>query len=318
MGTFHRKQASMVSTNANFVGNSVSAEFIGQIGLSSDTDAMYIAKGLNEWIPVSPSDANVEITSTNIAGAYDNLKALLDAMFDGNQKILSSFLPGSIVGGLKFAGVFASLEDITAAAKATGDVLIYSPALATDTLQVTCPVTSTVYTFSKGDFLVFGDVKPADGVVEYYKMDNTDVALVHDITGNYITPGTISAALNALDQAIADNAGEISTGQQTFADHVNGVAWKHDSEDIVYDNTISGLTAADVKAAIDEVAASIDSIEGNFQTKGSDYELKVYTAATEPTLDTDSSIAIWEDSANSTTFIVYRDAAGNQKGIEIG
>lgn len=47
---------------------------------------------------------------------------------------------------------------------------------------------------------------------------------------------------------------------------VGGGSVQVDAEDVDYDNTVSGLTATDVQAAIDEVAADVDAVNSNVST----------------------------------------------------
>jgi hypothetical protein len=70
---------------------------------------------------------------------------------------------------------------------------------------------------------------------------NTRTGAVVPVGGDY-TAGQVGA----------DPAGTAASAVSTHA----GASSAHDSQNVDYDNTVSGLTATDVKAAIDEVAAS--------------------------------------------------------------
>lgn len=312
---FHRKQAAISGhSTADFTGGSlVVPEFIGQIGYSTDGDT-FISNGATaaDWEALSPKDENVEVTSSNISGTYANLKALLDAMFPSSEKIDSSFLPSEIVSGLKFKGTFTletELPDISSAEQ--GDIYIYTGASA-----LTLSATYGTLELSPRDFVVFADQDPVDGTVETYKIDNSDVNLIYSgSSNNYTTPAsTIDEAIDALDTAL-------KTTDDEYDAHVAGTADNHAGGDVTYDNATSGLTATDVQAAIDEVDGIVDTLSSDmsgYQEISEDYQMKIYSEATEPTLGTDASVAIWEDTANSQTFLVYRDSTGTQKGVELG
>jgi hypothetical protein len=97
-----------------------------------------------------------------------------------------------------------------------------------------------------------------------------------------------------------------------------------DSDDIVYDNATSGLTATNVKAAIDEVEGRVDTIEGatyvnefngrtgNVSPAASDYDANQvdYDGATSGLVATDVQAAIDEVDGDLDTHIADTSAHG--------
>lgn len=79
-----------------------------------------------------------------------------------------------------------------------------------------------------------------------------DAAIADLIAG---APGALDT-LNELAASINDDAAVYTTLSTALSDHVGDTSGAHASSAIGYDNTVSGLTATDVKGAIDEVAAA--------------------------------------------------------------
>jgi len=107
----------------------------------------------------------------------------------------------------------------------------------------------------------------------FYKQSNINtLAIGSDAQGDQVEANTLAIAQNAQDIAensglisvntgdiaqnssdIADNTAGISSNTSLINGHINDTADAHDASAISYDNTVSGLTADDAQAAIDEV-----------------------------------------------------------------
>lgn len=88
--------------------------------------------------------------------------------------------------------------------------------------------------------LYFTEARVRGTVLTGYSSTGTNLSPSHDIL----------TAFEILDAAVTDAQADIDN-------HIGDTSDAHDSSAISYDNTISGLTATDVKAAIDEVYAAV-------------------------------------------------------------
>ena len=111
---------------------------------------------------------------------------------------------------------------------------------------------ANVIRFTATGIWTLGDTMTIDGTpVTVVKPNGTSLQ-----TGDYIIGSEVLGILRA----------------SQFTVYVGGGASTMDAEDVDYDNTVSGLTATDVQAAIDEEAASINTINSNLTQIG-DYTL---------------------------------------------
>ena len=101
---------------------------------------------------------------------------------------------------------------------------------------------ANVIRFTATGVWTLGDTMTIDGTpVTVVKPNGTSLQ-----TGDYIIGSEVLGVLRATQ----------------FTVYVGGASTM-DAEDVDYDNTVSGLTATDVQAAIDEEAAAIDTINSN-------------------------------------------------------
>ena len=102
---------------------------------------------------------------------------------------------------------------------------------------------ANVIRFTATGVWTLGDTMTIDGTpVTVVKPNGTSLQ-----TGDYIIGSEVLGILRATQ----------------FTVYVGGGSSTMDAEDVDYDNTVSGLTATDVQAAIDEEAAAIDTINSN-------------------------------------------------------
>ena len=102
---------------------------------------------------------------------------------------------------------------------------------------------ANVIRFTATGVWTLGDTMTIDGTpVTVVKPNGTSLQ-----TGDYIIGSEVLGILRATQ----------------FTVYVGGGSSTMDAEDVDYDNTVSGLTATDVQAAIDEEAAAINTINSN-------------------------------------------------------
>lgn len=133
------------------------------------------------------------------------------------------------------------------------------------------------------------------------------VAPADYVAGDVFTlDGVTINATNVAGEALADNAFRVNSvvcgvvyGTRLTLMVVNPVTVPPtpDAQDISYDNTISGLTAADVQAAIDELASAVDSIdESNTQLiTGTLPAGSTQLTLSSARIKTTSIIDVWQD-----------------------
>ena len=106
---------------------------------------------------------------------------------------------------------------------------------------------ANVIRFTATGVWTLGDTMTIDGTpVTVVKPNGTSLQ-----TGDYIIGSEVLGILRATQ----------------FTVYVGGGSSTMDAEDVDYDNTVSGLTATDVQAAIDEEAAAISTINSNLTNK---------------------------------------------------
>ena len=165
---------------------------------------------------------------------------------------------------------------------------------------------ANVIRFTATGVWTLGDTMTIDGTpVTVVKPNGTSLQ-----TGDYIIGSEVLGVLRATQ----------------FTVYVGGGSSTMDAEDVDYDNTVSGLTATDVQAAIDEEAAAIDTINSKLVYKsGESFSIKgVYCAnltqyngafasiPLEKPLDTGISIS---DLTFSNVSIVLTTSDGTQTNI---
>lgn len=114
---------------------------------------------------------------------------------------------------------------------------------------------ANVIRFTATGVWTLGDTMTIDGTpVTVVKPNGTSLQ-----TGDYIIGSEVLGILKATQ----------------FTVYVGGGSSTMDAEDVDYDNTVSGLTATDVQAAIDEEAAAITTINSNLTDIGKSYSISL-------------------------------------------
>jgi hypothetical protein len=148
-------------------------------------------------------------------------------------------------------------------------------------------------TFSPGDKVVFNGTTwdkwdVIDEVVSVFGRTGAVVAVSGDYTASQITnvpagtivATTVQAAIAELDSDVVAAQAAADSAQDDIDNHIAEAVGAHAASAISYDNTTSGLTADEVQAAIDELAAATpsgtpDTVAG-FDTNGDLYSLPTW------------------------------------------
>lgn len=142
---------------------------------------------------------------------------------------------------------------------------------------------ANVIRFTATGVWTLGDTMTIDGTpVTVVKPNGTSLQ-----TGDYIIGSEVLGVLRATQ----------------FTVYVGGAS-SIDAEDVDYDNTVSGLTATDVQAAIDEEAAAIDTINSNLVQNSWDTQISI-----DPTIYNSYANA-YEFSTHGVLFCIANNVAG--------
>ena len=70
-------------------------------------------------------------------------------------------------------------------------------------------------------------------------------------------------------------------------------------------------------SAIEDIYYDLYNMLATVQIIDSALDPKVYKSASEPTLDSNETLAVWEDTSASKYYIVYRTSSGTQVKVEM-
>ena len=156
---------------------------------------------------------------------------------------------------------------------------------------------ANVIRFTATGVWTLGDTMTIDGTpVTVVKPNGTSLQ-----TGDYIIGSEVLGILRATQ----------------FTVYVGGGSSTMDAEDVDYDNTVSGLTATDVQAAIDEEAAAIDTINSNlskdFTSPISDMVTITVGQTYQTLVDGYFSIGVNQGPAGAA-YVIFKDKNGETIG----
>jgi hypothetical protein len=125
-------------------------------------------------------------------------------------------------------------------------------------------VTSNVQDQIDADVLALSD-HLADTV------DSHDASSIsYDNASSGLTATEVQAAVDEVEGRLDTAESNITTNATNLSDHEAEATGAHASSAVSYDNTISGLTAVNVKTAIDEVEGRLDTAETNIGSNDTD------------------------------------------------
>ena len=125
-------------------------------------------------------------------------------------------------------------------------------------------VTSNVQDQIDADVLALSD-HLADTIDSH---DASSISYVNATSG--LTATEVQAAIDEVEGRLDTAESNITTNATNLSDHEAEATGAHASSAVSYDNTISGLTAVNVKTAIDEVEGRLDTAETNIGSNDTD------------------------------------------------
>lgn len=201
------------------------------VGLAADVDAALVAN-------------DAEMAAFDLQRAYDQ------TVTDGNGDAVIKLATGK---DLKIEDddqttVFFKIDSETGTVTITGD------------LQVTGATTAIESTITDGDHWLVSPDAPT--TVALQVEPDAGVTMVADLVNiKVVNGGASSFRVTSGGEVIADGR-NIADDGATLDAHLNGGAGKHAATEISYDNAVSGLTATNVKAALDEIQNTLGGAGG--------------------------------------------------------
>jgi len=256
-----------------------------------------------EAIVYNPLKEPSGLTATNVQDAIDELDGDIESVSGSlTTHIDDTTNPHTVTFTQSVAADV--LTDITAA-----EAEILSDGSNADTLHIH---SASIITFSNtASGLTATNVQDAidelDGDIETVSGNLT--THINDTTNPHTVTFTQAVTADSLTDILASEAETLTDGSNADALHI------HDAANIVYDNTISGLTATNVKAAIDELDGDIESVSGDLTTHINDTtnpHTVTFTQSVSADLLTDITAAEAEtltDGSNADT--LHEHAASN-------
>lgn len=252
------------------------------------------------------------------AASVDDAVADFPTLSDGTHDVLASHVNSLASALITIQTIQATLSPLTI--RDEGSVLSTGATSINFTgAGVTATNSGDVITVDitgGGASSVSGPVSSTDNAVVRWDTTTGEVlqnsAVTIDDSGNIATAGTVDGRDVSVDGTKLDG---IETGAEVNdVDSVFGrvgavvaVSGDYASDEISYDNTVSGLTATDVKAALDELQASgggggsddQTATEVPFTANGDIVSTNVQTAIVEVRDDTDTKLGSKADSARN-------------------
>lgn len=166
--------------------------------------------------------------------------------------------------------------------------------------------------------------------------DAVDINVDSSTFSNNLGPGdtNVQKALETIDDISLGNTTSWGDILGTLSDQTDLQNALDNKADIIHTHVASEITDFDIEVSNNADVADntskahdqntdtalrtdklvVDS-NGNTEIKG-ELTIKVYVQATEPLLGGNKRIAIWEDTSNNRTNMLYKDSLGNQKIVE--
>lgn len=200
-------------------------------GLAADVDAQLVAN-------------DAELAAFDLQRAYDQTSP------DGEGDAVIKLTTGK---DLKIedddqSTIYFKVDSETGKVTITGD------------LEVTGVTTTIESTVSSGDHW---NISPSAGTTSALIIEpDVGVTMASDLVNYKVVNGGSSVFRITEDGSVLADGRDIAVDGATLDTHLNGDADRHAATEISYDPTISGLTATDVKTALDEIQNTLGGSDG--------------------------------------------------------
>lgn len=219
---------------------------------SSDGNYLYFYKKANAVLGTDNPDVTISLGGGDSSEKFTALATALGAAWSGNTLTLNDFATGisatDIVGAINEVWTDTNTFIGEIPSGATADTVIGYAAEVAAAEADAAEIAANGYT---------------DTAIAALDAD-LDASGTAAHSGTFVVSGVteVDGVITSVDSVEVEAAGAAAALAATLAD----VATSGDAEDVTYDNTISGLRAADVQAAIDEVNGNVNALIGDLGT----------------------------------------------------